>query len=139
MNHLNGLLSLEGGAARAGQALGGFVDSMLQGFENRRAGLAGGSADDDGRAATEFFGGVYADEAARLREAVALPGSGLTEEAQSALERQADELMRNAVVPAYARLAAPFTRAERNDFYLVSRAWHGAERAGWAVGGIVLG
>jgi hypothetical protein len=139
MNHLNGLLGLEGGAARAGQTLGGFVDSLLQGFENRRAGLTDDVAHAGGQAALDFFGEVYAQEAPRLHEAVALPAAAMPEGAQHALGRQADELIRNVVVPAYARLAAPFTRAERNDFYLAPPAWHGLERAGWAVAGMVLG
>jgi hypothetical protein len=91
-----------------------------------------------GQAALDFFAEVYAHEAPRLREAVALPASALPEGSQHALGRQADEI-RNVVVPAYARLAAPFTRAERNDFYLVPPAWHGLERVGWTVAGMILG
>lgn len=47
--------------------------------------------------------------------------------------------MRKVVIPAYARLAARFTRRERNDFYLMPESLHGLERLGWAAAGVVLG
>jgi len=127
------------GAARAGNTLGGFVDSLLQGFENRRAGLADEAARAGGPAVTEFFAHLYEKEAPRLREAIALPEASLPEAARRALGQQADELMRKVVVPGYARLAGPFTERERNGFYLVPEAWHNLERLGWAVAGMLLG
>jgi len=133
------LFGLPFGAARAGNALGGFVDSLLQGFENRRAGLADEAARAGGPAAAQFFAHLYEKEAPRLREAIALPEASLPEASRVALGQQVDELMRKVVVPAYARLAAPFTGRERNGFYLVPEAWHNLERLGWAVGGMLLG
>jgi hypothetical protein len=139
MSDLKSLLGFQGGAVRAANALGGFVDSLLQGFENRRAGLADDAARAGSPKAVEFFAELYQKEAPRLREAIALPAASLPEGAQQALGRQVDELMRKVVVPAYARLAAPFTEAERNGFYLVPLAWHGLERVAWAVAGMLLG
>src|SRR5262245_2345964 len=131
------LFGLPRGGAPTSGMLGGFVDSLLQAFENRRAALADdphGPGD-----AQALFADLYEKEAPRLREAVALYEASLPAGGQQVLAARADELMRRVVVPAYARLASPFTRRERNDFYLVPDAWHMLERAGWAAAGILVG
>jgi hypothetical protein len=50
-----------------------------------------------------------------------------------------DERVRKVVVPAYARLAAPLTVRERNDFYLAPAGLHGLERLASAAAGMLLG
>jgi hypothetical protein len=133
------LLGLHGGAAPGASRAGGFVDSLVQAFENRRAGLPDEAARPGSAAALRFFADVYAREAPRVGQALQLPEGSLPQGARLALGEQADTLMRQVVIPAYARLAAPFTARERNGFYLLREPWHYLERLGWAVGGMLLG
>jgi hypothetical protein len=117
--------------------LGGFVDGLLQMFENCRAGLR----DDTlgrGREVEAFFAELYQKERAQLLEAVHQQ-QHLAPHAQQQLQERVDERIRKVVLPAYARLAARFTRRERNDFYLAPEPFHGLERVGWAVAGMALG
>jgi hypothetical protein len=132
------LFGLPRGGAHAPGMLGGFVDSLLQGFENRRVALAD-EPHGPGADAEALFADLYEKEAPRLREAITLYEAGLSSRGQQELAARADELIRRVLVPAYARLAAAFTRRERNDFYLVPEAWHQLERTGWAVAGILVG
>ncbi|HEX6737284.1 MAG TPA: hypothetical protein VF310_03320 [Vicinamibacteria bacterium] len=133
------LLRLGGAAAQGESRAGGFVDSLLQSFENRRAGLPDEAARPGSAAALRFFANVYETEAPRVSQALQLPEGSLPEPARAALGEQADTLIREVVIPAYARLAAPFTGRERNGFYLVREPWHNLERLAWAVGGMLLG
>jgi hypothetical protein len=118
------------------RTLDGFVDSLLQSFENSRPGLtaemlAKGSGED-------FFRGLYEQEVKRLREKVARLGHLSVHERQELLER-VDERIRKVVLPAYARLASRFTPRERNDFFATPEALHGLERVAWAALGLLLG
>lgn len=127
------------GSPAPARTLDGFVDNLLQTFENCRAGLADGTLADDPATVHAFFLDLYLKEAPRLREAIALQDPTEPAPAREALFAKVDELLRKVVIPAYARTAAPFTLRERNDFYLAPDAWHGAERLGWGVAGCVLG
>jgi hypothetical protein len=127
-----------GGPAPA-RTLDGFVDNLLQTFENCRAGLADGTLASDPEAVQSFFQDLYQKEVPRLREAIALQDPTQPAPAREALFAKVDELLRKVVIPAYARTVAPFTLRERNDFYLTRDPWHGLERLGWGAAGMVLG
>jgi hypothetical protein len=120
----------------APSALSGFLDSLIQGFENRRAGLADQISSAD---ALAFFLDLYDKELDRLRETIRVQEPALSEPERRDFFHRVDDLVRKVIVPAYVRLAAPLTRRERNDFYLTPGPLHGLERAGWAVAGIALG
>ncbi len=119
--------------------LGGFVDSLLQMFENCRAGLS----DEVLRAGADrrqaFFAELYEQERSRLLEVIRQQAQHLGEKSRRQLFDRIDERIRKVVIPAYARLAGRFTIRERNDFYLVPEALHGLERLGWGAAGIALG
>jgi hypothetical protein len=133
---LRRLMSSAGAPART---LGGFVDSLLQTFENCRAGLSDAQASAGGEAVERFFMQLYEREAPRLREAMDLHEVQLQPEARRHLLDEVDARVRSVVVPAYSRLAAPLTVRERNDFYLTAAPLHTAERLGWAMAGVLLG
>ncbi len=129
-----GALSRDG---RVPPALDGFVDSVLQKFENCRAGLddaaiSRGDAD-------AFFESLYEPERDRLRDAIRLEQPHLDDAGRDAMFAQVDELVRRVTIPAYVRLAVPFTARERNGFYLLRDPLHGFERAAWAVCGAIVG
>jgi len=119
--------------------LGGFVDSLLQMFENCRAGLS----DEVLRAGVDrvqaFFADLYEQERPRLLEVIRQQDQHLEEKSRRDLFDRIDERIRKVVIPAYARIAGRFTIRERNDFYLVPEALHGLERLGWGAAGIALG
>jgi hypothetical protein len=117
--------------------LNGFVDSLLQSFENHRAGLADTRLGTGGEEA--FFLEVYEKEVPRLRGMIQDQELALAEPSRAAFFGEVDEYVRRVVVPAYARLAGRFTRDERNDFYLTPPSLHGLERLGWAAAGLLLG
>jgi hypothetical protein len=117
--------------------LDGFVDSLLQTFENCRPGLRDETIASGGTAA--FFGDLYEKEVERLREQVRRTQTHLSATERDDLFRRVDDRVRQVVLPAYVRLTAAHTRRERNDFYVVPEALHGAERVGWAVLGLLLG
>ncbi len=120
--------------------LGGFVDALVQSFENCRSGLT-----DEQLAAGEdtvagFFLERYEHELARLREAVKLQEPVLTTEQSKSLYEELDGLVRKVLVPAYARLALKFSPKERNDFYLVKKeSLRAAERIGFGAAGMAVG
>lgn len=120
-------------------ALDGFVDSLLQSFENCRPGLADALLAADDAGAERFFLELYEKETPRLVEAVRLEEPHLTPEARDEYVRRVDDLVRKVVLPAYVRLATRFTRRERNQFFLAPEPWHALERVGWAVAFIALG
>jgi hypothetical protein len=119
--------------------LGGFIDSLLQGFENCRLGLSDETLRSGEDVVRAFFLELYEKEAARLEETVRLFETGLPEGVQGDIFAKVDDLVRRVVLPAYARLARRFTIRERNDFYLVPESLHGLERFVWGLGGMVLG
>lgn len=122
-----------------GRTLDGFVDSLLQSFENRRPGLSDERARQAGHALEEYFLELYEDEAPRLRETITQRELALSDAVRQELYAKVDDLIRKVVIPAYARIAGPFTLRERNDFYLTPAPLHGPERLAFAVAGIVLG
>lgn len=122
-----------------GRTLGGFIDSLLQSFENRRVGLSDATARSGGAALERYFLEAYEAELPRLREIVEHQELTLGEGDRGAFHAKVDALIRKVVVPAYARAAGAFTLRERNDFYATREALHGLERLGWAAGGILLG
>jgi hypothetical protein len=130
-------LRLDRPDASAGPALEGFVDALLQKFENCRAGLgdeviAAGDAE-------AFFVALYEPEREGLAEIIRRQQPQLDEAGAQTMIAQVEELLRTVAIPGYLRLAIPFTQRERNGFYLVRDPLHGAERAGWAVAGTLLG
>jgi hypothetical protein len=122
-----------------GRTLDGFVDGLLQTFENCRAGLADETLREDRAAVRAFFLDLYEKEVPRLREVIALQDTTQPAAAREELFAKVDELLRKVLIPAYERAVAPFTLRERNDFYLAPEPWHGLERVGWGVAGIILG
>ena len=117
--------------------LNGFVDSLLQSFENHRAGLDDARLGAGGEEA--FFLELYRKEVPRLRGMIHDQELALAESSRADFFRDVDDYVRQVVVPAYARLAGRFTRRERNDFYLTPESLHGLERLGWAAAGMLLG
>ena len=118
------------------RTLDGFVDSLLQTFENSRPGL---TAEMFAKGEIEaFFRDLYEKEVRRLHEKVDRL-SHLSAEERQELFGRVDERIRKVVLPAYARLAHAFTPRERNDFYLAPEELRGLERVGWAAAGLALG
>ncbi len=126
-------------APRGRQTLDGFVDSLLQMFENCRAGLSDEALRSGPTRVEGFFLELYEKERARLRDTIEQREQHLSAEARRELYERVDERIRKVVIPAYARLAARFAPRERNDFFLLREGLHGLERAGWAVAGIAAG
>ena len=133
------LRRLLGSPAAPERTLGGFFDGLLQTFENCRAGLSDAQVKAGGAEVERFLVALYEREAPRLRDAIALHGAHLTGDARRRLQQEVDERVRTVVIPAYARLAAPLTVRERNDFYASPPALHVLERLGLAVAGMLLG
>ncbi|HXY40405.1 MAG TPA: hypothetical protein VEQ10_12075 [Vicinamibacteria bacterium] len=122
--------------AREHQTLEGFVDSLLQTFENSRPGLTAEMLD-EGRV-EPFFAELYEREVRSLREKIAHL-THLSKDEQQELFQRVDERIRKVVLPAYARLAGSFTPRERNDFHLAPESLHAVERLGFAVLGLLVG
>lgn len=120
------------------RALDGFVDSLLQTFENCRPGLSD-HAQGDGETPEAFFTSLYEKEIPRLRDVIDREATLLEAPAKAELFRNVDDLIRKVVLPAYIRLATRFTPRERNGFYLALEPFHGLERFGWALAGIIVG
>ena len=120
-------------------AFDGFLDSLLQKFENCRPGLPDGVVAEGGEAAARFFTDLYEAERVRLKDLVRQSEPLLASGAHEELFRKVDELIRNVVIPAYLRLALPYTARERNDFYLAPGPFHWVERLAWGAAGIALG
>jgi hypothetical protein len=122
-----------------GRTLGGFVDSLLQSFENRRAGLSNEKARAGGADLEAYFLELYEEEVPRLRETITVQELALSDNVREELFHKVDDLIRKVVIPAYARAAGPFTLGERNDFYLMPEAAHAFERLAFGGAGILLG
>ncbi|HET6439103.1 MAG TPA: hypothetical protein VFG59_13630 [Anaeromyxobacter sp.] len=125
------------GSRRPPQALDGFVDSLLQSFENCRDGL-GDEAIRRGEA-EEYFRERYLPERARLADVVRLENSHLDERSRAALLDRIDQLVLGVLIPGYARLSASHTSGERNDFYHAPSGLHALERVGFAALGALVG
>jgi hypothetical protein len=136
-NSLARLVEALASARRGPSVLDGFVDGVLQKFENCRAWL------DDAalvrRDGDSFFRPLYEAERDRLKDAIRLEQQHLGETGRDAMFAQVDELLRSVAIPAYERIAVRFTVRERNGFYLLREPLHGVERVGWAMAGIAVG
>jgi hypothetical protein len=121
------------------RALDGFVDSLLQTFENCRPGLNDRLLGAQGEAPEAFFTGLYEKEIPRLKDIIRREESLLDAPTWEAYFRKVDYLIRTVVIPAYVRLAVRFTPRERNAFYLAAEPFHGLERFGWALTGVAVG
>lgn len=120
-------------------ALDGFVDSLVQAFENCRPGLtdellAGGPGP-----AEAFFRDVYQKEVPRLVDVIRQEEPHLSPAARDEYLQKIDDLVRKVLIPAYVREALRFTPKERNAFYLLPEAAHGVERVLWGGAGMALG
>ncbi len=133
------LSQLARGPSTGGENLDGFVDSLLQAFENCRSGLTEEQLRGGEAAVRAFFLELYEKEVPRLQETIRLKESLLSEAARGELFRRVDALVRDVVLPAYVRLAVRFTPRERNDFYVLPEGLHGLERLLWVGAGIALG
>jgi hypothetical protein len=117
--------------------LDGFVESLVQSFENCRPGLP-----DEGLSpaqAEPFFRDLYEKEKPRLRDTIRAEEPHLSDEARAEYARAVDAHARKVLVPAYARLAARFTERERNGFYRLPEPLHAVERALLCLLGIGVG
>jgi hypothetical protein len=129
------LLGLGGAPQR--RMLDGFVDSLLQTFENCRPGLSEATIAQGG--AEGFFVELYEKEIPRLRDLIGRSQTHLAETEREELYRRVDERVRKVVLPGYSRLTSRFTTRERNDFYLTPEPLHAAERLAWGAAGLLLG
>ncbi len=127
----------EGGAAPP--ALDGFVDSLLQKFENCRAGLTDETLARGPVATERFFVDLYAEETSRLRDVIRQQEPHLSAAAHDELFRKVDDLVHKVVVPGYVRLSHRYSQRERNGFYALPEGLHGVERLLWAVAGMAIG
>jgi hypothetical protein len=127
------------GSSPPPRTLGGFFDGLLQTFENCRAGLSDAQVKAGGAEVERFLAALYERETPRLHDAVALHGAHLTPQARRRFTQEVDERVRTVVIPAYARLAAPLTVRERNDFYVTPPGMHGLERLASSAAGMLLG
>jgi hypothetical protein len=119
--------------------LGGFVDSLLQMFENCRPGLTDEALRAGREGVERFFLDLYEKERGRLSETIQQQEQHLSTDKRRELFERVDERIRKVVVPAYVRVAARFTPRERNDFYLAPEPLHGLERLGFTVAGMAIG
>jgi hypothetical protein len=122
---------------RGPRALDGFVDSLVQSFENCRSGLSEEAIRRGG--AEAYFRARYEAERARLPDVVRLENPHLDEAARAALVERVDRLVSEVVIPGYVRVAVQFTDRERRDFYHVPSAFRVLERVGFALAGVLVG
>jgi hypothetical protein len=142
MSSLVGRMSrlLSGGSGPAPSVLDGFVDSLLQKFENCRAGLTDESLRLGSPAVVApFFLRLYEEEVPRLEDTLRREEPHLSRAAREELFRKVDDLVRSVVLPGYVRVVQRYTRRERNDFYALPEPLHLVERILWSVSGMVLG
>ncbi len=104
--------------------LGGFVDSLLQMFENCRPGLTDEILRAGPAGVERFFLDLYEKERGRLSETIQQEQHLSVDDRRELFER-VDDRIRKVVVPAYVRVATRFTPRERNDFYLAPEPLHG--------------
>jgi hypothetical protein len=130
------LLAKGRGASR--RMLDGFMDSLVQMFENCRPGLSEQKLA-SGSEVERFFLELYEKEQTRLVQSLELLEAHLSPDQRRDFFERIDERIRKVVIPGYTRLAATFTRKERNDFYVLQEPLHGVERLGWTTFGTALG
>ncbi len=124
-------------ASAHGRSLEGFLDSLLQSFENRRPGL-GDDVLADPAAVEAYFREAWPREREQLRGLVDRQ-SHLAPDVRGKLFDDVCALVETVVLPAYARLAGRVTARERNGFYITPEHLHVMERAAFAFAGICAG
>lgn len=122
---------------RGPRALDGFVDSVVQSFENCRSGLSEEAIRRGG--AEAYFRARYDAERARLPDLVRQENPHLDEAARAVLVERVDRLVSDVVIPGYVRVAVQFTARERRDFYHAPPAFRLLERVGLALAGALVG
>ncbi|MEW6366641.1 MAG: hypothetical protein AB1714_18585 [Acidobacteriota bacterium] len=127
------------GETQPSPAPGGFIDSLLQTFENCRPGLSDELIDEGEERVRRFFAEIYEKEVPRLQSTMQVQEAHLPEPTRVRFIGEVDELIRKVLIPAYARLACRYTPRERNDFYFTPDALHILERVGWCVAGMAVG
>lgn len=123
----------------APKILRGYVDSLIQTFENCRPGLTTEMIEGGESTAADFFLDLYNKELPRLEKAIEMNEAYLSEETRKDFFSEVCAVLTKVVIPAYVRLAVNFTPRERNDFYLLPHKLHFLERIAWAVAGMALG
>jgi hypothetical protein len=118
------------------RVLDGFVDSVVQSFENCRPGLPDEAS---APSAGPFFAELYERETPRLLEAIRTEEPHLSPEARAEYARAVDALIRKVLLPAYVRVASRFTAAERNGFYRLPEPLHALERVLLCAAGVAVG
>lgn len=121
------------------RSLRGYVDSLIQTFENCRSGLSNETIEGGESASADFFFDLYNKELGRLSKAIEMNEAYLSDETRKQFFHEVCEVLTKVVIPAYVRLAVSFTHRERNDFYLLPHKLHFLERIFWAIGGMILG
>lgn len=121
------------------QTLRGYVDSLIQTFENFRSGISNEMLARREPSVEDFFVDLYNKELPRLKKAIETNETYLSEDARKDFVNEVCAVLRRMVIPAYVRLAVAFTPRERNDFFLLPEKLHLPERIAWAVAGMILG
>ncbi len=123
--------------------LNGFVDTLLQKFEDSRPGLPDDAvragAQGGAERAERYFLELYQGEVERLLDTIRAQSPHLSPAAMKRFLSEVDEHVRRVVVPAYVRLARRFTARERNDFFIAAEEAHVLERLGLGAAGLALG
>lgn len=121
------------------RTLNGFLDRLVQTFENCRPGLTDETVARGAQPVVEFYTAIYEKEVVLLRQAMDREHAHLPDAVRADLQQRVDERIRQVLIPAYARLAGPLTGRERNDFFVLPARLHGTERMAFAVAGMLLG
>jgi len=119
--------------------LSGYIDSLIQTFENCRPGLSDEIIGAGEQEAEHFFADLYEKELPRLKSMIRVQEGYLSQDARERFLDEVCALIQKVVVPAYVRLAVRFTPRERNDFYLLPEQLHFVERIAAGVAGMALG
>src|SRR5205809_7438744 len=96
------------------KALKGYVDSLIQTFENCRSGLSNEMIEGGESSAADFFLDLYNKELPRLSKSIEMNEAYLSEETRKAFFSEVCGVLTKVVIPAYVRLAVGFTPRERN-------------------------
>ena len=117
-----------------GRTLDGFVDSLLQTFENSRPGLTA-EMPRRGRG-RGLLPRPLREGGPRLREKVDRLAHLSADGAAGALPARRRARSARSCCPPTRGSPSAFTPRERNDFYLAPEELHGLERLGWGVAGL---
>lgn len=117
----------------------GFMDSLIQTFENCRPGLTDEMIQGGEEAVERYFLQLYEKELSRLSQTIRVQEGYLSAVAREKFLQEVCDLIKRVVIPAYVRFVLRYTPRERNNFYLIPEPFHFLERAGWCIAGIVAG